>query len=237
MKANSDNLLNPVRGQVNELIVQIKDEKLLKINKLLDDINPILSVYDRVVTKYNSICKKEDNIEKKDFDSIIKEVEYLINLNSFFDANSCYYKVKEILIMLDNNLSKTIKTIQYKARYIENNIEKMIINEGEKFKRKNEKIADNFRCFGGYIGLSIWIYGFIKGLLLGNLSSWAYWFFAFIIGLAIVMFFDKVIGDSIEKSKYVHEDTDEILKLKEKIIILDQLKSELNKNVTINTPL
>lgn len=236
LKANSDNLLDPLRRQVNELIVQIKDEKLLKINKLLDDFNSVLSVYDGVVTKYNSICKKEDNIEKKDFDSIIKEVKYLIKLNSFFDANSCYYKIKEILIMLDNVISETTQTIQFKKNSNKRKIEKMIVDEGEKFKKKNKKIADNFRVFGSFIGPSIWIYGLIKGLLLG-ISSLAYWFFAFIIGLAISMFFDRVIGDSIEKSKYVHEDTDEILKLKEKIIILDQLESELNKNVTINTPL
>lgn len=237
LKANSDKMFDSVREQINHLIIQIKDEKLLKFNKQLDDLKSKLSEIDEVVKRYNSICKNSNNIKKNNFYKTIKEIETLISLNSFFDTFACFIKMKEMKVMFNDYLDGIRKTIQETIQLEEAEMKQMVEEEKKRLKELYKRKAWAFDNIGialvflmPFIGLLLGAVGNIK---IGNTFINVLIFG--VIGIIINQLCRKKFDEYYHKDILViYNDTVDIINLKARINSLKHLVIRLNRIKAIN---
>lgn len=235
LKANSDKLFDSVRVQINQLIIQMKDEKLLKCSKQLNDLKSKLSERDEIVNIYSSMIDNHYNIKPKDkkyFKNIIKEIESLISLNSYFDAHACIFRINEMTAKLNECFESLRETIQKTIQLEEDEMFQMVEEEKKRLKELYEGKADTFN----YIGIAFLFLMPVIGLLLGAVgnikigNTFINVLIFGVIGFIINQLCNKKFDEYVDKDiMVIYNDTVDIKNLKARINSLKQLVIRLNR--------
>lgn len=223
LKCGHDNLFNPIREQINEMIIKKKDEVYSCSKKVYDSIIIKVINLNKIISEYNNFS--DENFPEIYFEGEQNRFLNLINRDSYLDAKES----KKLILDFDVTLKKEGEKFVEKINNLVSKLEKENTNEEKII--SNSIDSDEHRAVG--IGIFLAFVCFIIGLVIGfkgclyDKGTFGSFFLTiglwFIIGV-IIYSFTYYLG-SRDLSKEI-KNSELLQTLKSKIESLNNLKDQ-----------
>jgi len=202
IKADNDNMFDPIRAEVNKLFERLRDDVVRSSHDLLCDLDSCTKSINATIKQSGQDVTSKFNT--KDFGSQFTETRRLLDRNSFFDGLDSHAKLTSMIPEVRTYIEKAAYYLKSEVSSIESNIRAIEHSADTKVEKQRSRISNTIVGIGVTISV---VLGFAGCFALMDFDRYkgvgifgGIWVFIspFVVGIGIMVgggFAGKWIGD------------------------------------------